>query len=199
MLVSAILSNLKHKNIVQLVQKIFDPNKEHIYIVMEVGSQSASPWDHQIAYRGQYCTSGDLGSLIRKAQRSNQPLNEDKIWNIFLQIVLALHHCHWPESRGSKASRASGPSTQSASETRYQVLHRDLKPENGMFHLFHEPKQIDGIVFLSDDFVKLGDFGLSKDMGTASFTSTYVGVSVMSLLKDTRLSDRLLCICLRKS
>jgi NIMA (never in mitosis gene a)-related kinase len=33
-------------------------------------------------------------------------------------------------------------------------------------------------VFLSDDFVKLGDFGLSKDMGTAAFTSTYVGVSL---------------------
>ena len=33
------------------------------------------------------------------------------------------------------------------------------------------------VVFLSDDFVKLGDFGLSKDMGTSAFTSTYVGVS----------------------
>ena len=33
------------------------------------------------------------------------------------------------------------------------------------------------LVFLSDDFVKLGDFGLSKDMGLANFTSTYVGVS----------------------
>ena len=32
-------------------------------------------------------------------------------------------------------------------------------------------------MFLSDDFVKLGDFGLSKDMGTSAFTSTYVGVS----------------------
>jgi len=32
-------------------------------------------------------------------------------------------------------------------------------------------------VFMSDDFVKLGDFGLSKNMGTADFTSTYVGVS----------------------
>lgn len=30
-------------------------------------------------------------------------------------------------------------------------------------------------MFLSDEFVKLGDFGLSKEMGTASFTSTYVG------------------------
>jgi hypothetical protein len=29
---------------------------------------------------------------------------------------------------------------------------------------------------MSDDHVKLGDFGLSKDMGTSSFTDTYVGV-----------------------
>lgn len=32
-------------------------------------------------------------------------------------------------------------------------------------------------VFMSDDFVKLGDFGLSKDMGNSAFTDTYVGVS----------------------
>jgi len=40
-------------------------------------------------------------------------------------------------------------------------------------------------VFMSDDFVKLGDFGLSKNMGTADFTSTYVGVSaVTSVLQN---------------
>ncbi|WRT70274.1 uncharacterized protein IL334_007272 [Kwoniella shivajii] len=142
----AILDALKHRNIVQLVQKIKDPKNERIYIVME------------------FCTSGDLGTLIRKAQRSNQPIHEDKIWNIFLQITLALHHCHWPAERPSKlgVARLSQAAQQSADGgvARYQVLHRDLKPEN---------------VFLSDDFVKLGDFGLSKDMGTASFTSTYVG------------------------
>ncbi|WWC64633.1 uncharacterized protein I303_107244 [Kwoniella dejecticola CBS 10117] len=142
----AILDALKHRNIVQLIQKIKDPKNERIYIVME------------------YCTSGDLGTLIRKAQRSNQPIHEDKIWNIFLQITLALHHCHWPAERPSKlgVARLSQGAQQSSDGgiARYQVLHRDLKPEN---------------VFLSDDFVKLGDFGLSKDMGTASFTSTYVG------------------------
>ncbi|OCF38189.1 NEK protein kinase [Kwoniella heveanensis BCC8398] len=142
----AILESLKHRNIVQLIQKIKDPKNERIYIVME------------------YCTSGDLGSLIRKAQRTNQPLHEDKIWNIFLQITLALHHCHCPAERPSKlgVARMSSGQTQTADGgiARYQVLHRDLKPEN---------------VFLSDDFVKLGDFGLSKDMGTSSFTSTYVG------------------------
>ncbi|WWC91663.1 uncharacterized protein L201_006609 [Kwoniella dendrophila CBS 6074] len=144
----AILDSLKHRNIVQLIQKIKDPKNERIYIVME------------------YCTSGDLGTLIRKAQRSNQPIHEDKIWNIFLQITLALHHCHWPAERPSKlglARLSQGNQQQQTADggiARYQVLHRDLKPEN---------------VFLSDDFVKLGDFGLSKDMGTASFTSTYVG------------------------
>lgn len=99
-----------------------------------------------------YCTSGDLGSLIRKAQRTNTPIHEDKIWNIFLQITLALHHCHWPEQRAQGRIRSSTERT--------QVLHRDLKPEN---------------VFLSGDIVKLGDFGLSKDMGGCAFTSTYVG------------------------
>lgn len=72
----------------------------------------------------QYCTSGDLGSLIRKAQRNNAPLHEDRIWNIFLQITLALHHCHWPEQRRATV-RPSGDAA------RTQVLHRDLKPENG--------------------------------------------------------------------
>ncbi|KIR29347.1 NEK protein kinase [Cryptococcus deuterogattii LA55] len=140
----AILDSLKHRNIVQLIQKIKDPKNERIYIVME------------------YCTSGDLGTLIRRAQRNNSSIPEDKIWNIFLQIVLALHHCHWPAERSvNTGGRQSvvAPSTDGG-VARYQVLHRDLKPEN---------------VFLSDEFVKLGDFGLSKEMGAASFTSTYVG------------------------
>ncbi|ORX40631.1 kinase-like domain-containing protein [Kockovaella imperatae] len=139
----AILESLKHRNIVQLVQKIKDPKNERIYIVME------------------YCTSGDLGTMIRKAQKSGQPLNEDRIWNIFLQITLALHHCHWPAERPSSARQSGRTSTAAADNVpRYQVLHRDLKPEN---------------IFLSDEFVKLGDFGLSKDMGNSAFTSTYVG------------------------
>jgi serine/threonine protein kinase len=86
----------------------------------------------------QYCTSGDLGSLIRKSQRTSQPIHEDKIWNIFLQIALALHHCHWPAERpgpGQKggAGRLSGgvSPTEPGGVPRYQVLHRDLKPENG--------------------------------------------------------------------
>ena len=71
--------------------------------------------------------------MIRKAQRTGQPLNEDRIWNIFLQITLALHHCHWPAERPSSHSRQSGRTSAASngdSVPRYQVLHRDLKPEN---------------------------------------------------------------------
>ena len=94
----------------------------------------------QLTDPSQYCPSGDLGTLIRKAQRNGQPIHEDRIWNIFLQITLALHHCHWPAERpgpglksGGGAGRLSGgvPPVEAGGASRYQVLHRDLKPENG--------------------------------------------------------------------
>ncbi len=57
------------------------------------------------------------------------------------------------------------------------------------------------LVFLSDDFVKLGDFGLSKDMGTAAFTSTYVGVSrtIYTICRQAERRYRHPSICLQKS
>ena len=93
---------------------------------------SSSRWE-------QYCTSGDLGAIIKKAQRSGKPLDEDKIWNIFLQIVLALHYCHYPAERISVAQkptsgRASVASGAADSISSYQVLHRDLKPDNSGSH-----------------------------------------------------------------
>lgn len=133
------MESLKHRNVVQLIQKIKDPKNERIYIIMEVSLTSfllpfASP---VLTLISQYCTSGDLGTLIRKAQRTGQPIHEDKIWNIFLQITQALHHCHWPNERPLPGQKGR-PSTSSGIESkdgvpRYQVLHRDLKPENGMF------------------------------------------------------------------
>jgi len=123
---SNILEGLKHRNIVQLVQKIKDPKNERIYIVMEVRLDLGSKLTQLII---QYCKSGDLGSLIRKATRSGVSLHEDKIWNIFLQITQALHHCHWPAER----NKAGGARISGSAEAmgKYQVLHRDLKPENG--------------------------------------------------------------------
>lgn len=77
-------------------------------------------------------------------------------------MVLALHHCHFPGARNQNDLNAS-PVEPPPSSPAKQVLHRDLKPEN---------------VFLSaENEIKLGDFGLSKQITSSTFASTYVGVS----------------------
>ncbi|KAG8954570.1 G2-specific serine/threonine protein kinase [Tulasnella sp. 419] len=100
----------------------------------------------------EYCGGGDLGSLLSKSRKQCRPLPEDTVWRYFFQILQALQHCHCPNAV---------PDDPSAPKRTHQILHRDIKPEN---------------VFLtSDDNVKLGDFGLSKQMTYATFANTYVG------------------------
>lgn len=75
-------------------------------------------------------------------------------------MVLALHHCHFPAARTQ--NDLNTPPVEPTPLAAKQVLHRDLKPEN---------------VFLStDNDIKLGDFGLSKQITSSTFASTYVGV-----------------------
>lgn len=74
-------------------------------------------------------------------------LEEDFIWECFAQVVLALKECH---RRKDKAG-ATCP-----------VLHRDIKPGNIM---------LDG-----KGRVKMGDFGLAKQLASQSkFAYTHVG------------------------
>lgn len=89
-------------------------------------------------------------------------LPEDTIWSYFLQIVLALHQCHHPGVKVHTGTTPASPDMHDAvTKQRSQVLHRDIKPEN---------------VFLNGEgIVKMGDFGLSKQLASASFANTYVG------------------------
>jgi NIMA (never in mitosis gene a)-related kinase 2 len=88
----------------------------------------------------------DLSALVkrsaREADRAGLPprgLDEDKVWNILMQLLKALVYCHHPNATGSASSSSSHSSghhrTLSAGSDgeikRPQILHRDIKPDNG--------------------------------------------------------------------
>jgi len=97
-----ILRELKHENIVRCFDKFVDKKNTSIYLVMEL------------------CKGGDLAQLITRARQSDtkQYIEEDFIWRIFTQIVLALYECHRRKNK-------------------QVILHRDLKPSN----IFLDEKQ----------------------------------------------------------
>ncbi|KAG0237915.1 G2-specific serine/threonine protein kinase [Actinomortierella wolfii] len=130
-----ILKDLKHPNIVDFIERVIDREKSIIYIIME------------------YCEYGDLATVIRNHKEKGIPIEEDYVWSILTQLVLALHECHCgtvidPETKQPKPR---------------PVLHRDLKPDN--------------VFLMSKWCVKLGDFGLSRSLTNPrhAFAQTFVG------------------------
>ena len=83
----AILKNLDHP----LITKYYKSFKEGdcLYIVME------------------FMDNGDLGKLIKGHKTLNKPIEEERLWNIFIQALQSLEFVH------SK-----------------KLIHRDIKPEN---------------------------------------------------------------------
>ncbi|KAG5725163.1 G2-specific protein kinase nimA [Termitomyces sp. T112] len=138
-----ILKDLGHDHIVRYHDRYVDRDAGILYILME------------------YCGGGDLSTVIKQASRINRPISEDKIWSYFLQILLALNHCHHPNGHARTSSGGNNVYDNAGTSTRAQILHRDLKPDN---------------VFLDTaDKVKLGDFGLSRALTQTNFANTYVG------------------------
>ncbi|KAI5809975.1 kinase-like domain-containing protein [Peziza echinospora] len=141
-----ILSTVRHPNIVEYHHREHIKAEKMLYIYME------------------YCGNGDLAGLIRRCQDQQSSLREDVIWSIFSQLVCALYRCHYgidPPCVDEPPPNTPGqvPPPHIRGKT---VIHRDLKPEN---------------VFLDEDnFVKLGDFGLSKVLGPEQkLAMTFVG------------------------
>lgn len=88
--VTIIRNNLKHPNIVKYI-KTFKEDK-NLYIVMEL--IDGSPISHHIVAH----------------KEKEEKFSEERIWNIFIQIVLALRYLHEEK----------------------QIVHRDLTPNNVM-------------------------------------------------------------------
>ncbi|KAA8569433.1 hypothetical protein EYC84_001069 [Monilinia fructicola] len=142
----AILSSLKHPNIVGYYHREHLKSSQDLHLYME------------------YCGNGDLGRIIKDLQAKNKYAEEGFIWSIFAQLVSALYRCHYgvdPPEVGSNVMGLGNTAKPQKPAPGVMILHRDLKPEN---------------IFLGEgNSVKLGDFGLSKLMESHDFASTYVG------------------------
>ena len=82
-----ILKNLNHPSITKYYKSIKEG--DCLYIIME------------------FMDNGDLSGLIKAHKSLNKPINEEKVWNIFIQAMESLAFIH------SK-----------------NLIHRDIKPEN---------------------------------------------------------------------
>lgn len=112
-----ILKDLHHDHIVRYHDRYVDREAGVLYILME------------------YCGGGDLSTVIKQAMKQNRTIPEDMIWNYFMQILLALHHCHHPHGHGRSISGGGVPGMDAeGKDRRAQILHRDLKPDNGKLH-----------------------------------------------------------------
>lgn len=123
-----LLRELKHQYIVRYYDRIIDRNSSRLYLVME------------------YCSGGDLASLITKKRRERNFFDESFVLKLFAQLVLALQECHSHKSKSGQG----------------KILHRDLKPANVFMDACND--------------VKLGDFGLARVLNhDTSFAKTFVG------------------------
>ena len=101
---SARLEGLSHPNIVRYHDSYHDVEDDVLYIIME------------------YCSLGDLSTVITEAKRRGQKISEPVVWIFFEQILSALAYCH--RSICQVLDRG--------------IVHRDLKPGNGMWRFPHD-------------------------------------------------------------
>jgi NIMA (never in mitosis gene a)-related kinase 2 len=118
----SILSSLRHPNIVAYHQREHLKHSQDLHIYME------------------YCGNGDLAGVIKRLKTKNQLAEEEFVWSIFSQLVMALYRCHYgvdpPEVGRNFLGGAPAKKVTGALKPHQMILHRDLKPENGTYDDF---------------------------------------------------------------
>ncbi|SCU86131.1 LADA_0D12508g1_1 [Lachancea dasiensis] len=152
----AILSRLKHENIVEFYE--WDSDKNVLYFYME------------------YCSNGDLSQMISNFKKECKYIPEKVVWSITAQILTALYRCHYDSDLAPLETiydKMKFPVKGSN-----VVIHRDLKPGN-IFLSTGKPSdhpKTSQVLDYNKVSVKLGDFGLAKSLGSSvEFATTYVG------------------------
>jgi serine/threonine protein kinase len=116
----AILSSLRHPNIVGYYHREHLKSTQDLYLYME------------------YCGNGDLGRVIKDLQQKQQYAEEGFVWSMFSQLVTALYRCHYgvdPPEVGSNVMGLGNSANPRQVVGSVMILHRDLKPENGQLML----------------------------------------------------------------
>jgi serine/threonine protein kinase len=117
-----ILSSLRHPNIVAYYHKEHLKASQDLHLYME------------------YCGNGDLSRVIRTLKSQNRFAEEEFVWSIFSQIVMALYRCHYgndPPEVGKTPLKSVDTVKSVAVKKELMILHRDLKPENSTFDQCH--------------------------------------------------------------
>ncbi|CAG9472354.1 unnamed protein product [Plasmodium vivax] len=128
----------------------------------------------------EFCDAGDLSRNIQKCYKMFGKIEEHAIVDITRQLLHALAYCH---------NLKDGPNGE-------RVLHRDLKPQNiflstGIRHIGKITAQANNLN--GRPIAKIGDFGLSKNIGIESMAHSCVGTpyywSPELLLHETKSYD----------
>lgn len=133
-----ILRELNHPHIVKYYRHDHIPEQKTIHIYME------------------YCEGGDLAKVIKNFKTNKDNIPEEFIWQVLVQVLLALYRCHY----GFDAEKVDLFNKTPEPKYNNSIIHRDIKPDN---------------IFVGT-CIKLGDFGLAKMLTAANdFAKTYVG------------------------
>lgn len=143
-----VLPHLVHKHVVRYLESVYDHEAKMSYLLME------------------HFTLGDLADVIRSYRKEHTRIEEDRIWRIFAQLLIAMEYCH--SVRKPNAIHVGS------------IVHRNIIPSN---------------IFVGEgDLIKLGYFSLHQVLGSNSLirdaeSPFYTAPEILQKLPYTEKAD----------